>query len=678
MATSPVTDSENESAAFAQDDAWKAWRQRISASRRRRDDLATDWQENVERRRGAPDETSQFTSSERVIVNQDWSLTKAKIAQLYSQTPEVRLSPRAKKYQAAVPVFATQLNDTITDVSVGTTIEEVLADVVNASGIGGVLVSYEARTEPRQVPAIDPSTLPPDMQQALAQGQFQIPMETVDHVVECCYLVDRISPTDLLVPSDFTGSNYNKARWLGHDGRMTWTQAQRMFGLSDEQKERVLGSDRRASGSTNSLNTDTLKFKDDEVVSFTELFYWRHYYHQEETSYRALQRVVFVDGLDAPVIDTPYEGQKRIEDGRLVGVLRNPINVLTLTYISDDCLPPSDSMIGRHQVIELADSRDAMVQQRRHSIPIRWYDTNRIGPNTKKILDKGMPQGFIPTNGDGGRAIGEVARANFPNERFEFDRIIKNDLSELWQVGTNQAGQFSGGDRTASEARIVERNFQTRVGQERDKTTRFFVGIAECLAGLIALYGVFDLPGEEDQQRIDTVSREELAQGFTYSVRVDSTVLLDAEQRIEQLTKALNLTAQSGFVNPEPAIAEIWELSGVDPAKVMIKPEPKPPEPVKISISSAADIMNPVMLAALMRTQQAPGPPDLQAAMRMLETLAAAMIGTTGQVVPPQAPLAPDEPQQPPREPQTPALAMPGWEAAPRIDRRQADGGVPS
>lgn len=676
MATEPTTDESNAvSADLSSQDAWTQWKARIHASRRRRDDLVAEWQENVTRRRGSPDETSQWSTGGRVTVNQDWPLTKAKVAQLYSQTPEVRLSPRAEKYRAAVPVFATQVNDTINDVGVGQTIEEVLADVVNASGIGGVMMAYEARTEPRQVPSVDPSAMPPEMQQAIATGAMQIPMTTVDHVVDCQYLAERISPADLLIPSDFTGSNYDKARWLGHDGRMTWTQAQRELGLTDDQKDKVLGADKRGSGSTHSLNTDTQKFKDGDVVNFTQLFYWRFYYHAEETSFHALQRLVFVDGLEEPVIDKEYEGQKRLEDGRLVGVLKNPIRVLTLTYISDDGLPPSDSTVSKPQVDELGESRDAMVQQRRHSIPIRWYDTNRIGPNTKKLLDKGTPQGFIPTNGDGTRAVGEVARANFPQERFEFDRIIKTDLSELWQVGTNQAGQFSSGDRTASEARIVERNFQTRVGQERDKVTRFFVGIAECLAGLIALYGIFDLPGEEDQQRIDTVSREELAQGYTYSVRVDSTVLLDADQRIEQLTRALNLTAQSGFVNPKPAISEIWELSGVDPAKVIIDPQPKPPEPVSISINSAEDIINPVMLATLMRTHQAPAPQDLQAAMQLLQQIGmAAMLG----VPPPKAPASGPNPNQPPREPDTPGISNPGWEAAPRLDRRQADGGVPA
>lgn len=639
------------------DETWGAWRRRISAARKRRDDLVSLWQENVDARRGRGAETD--TDAAQTAVNQDWPLTKAKIAQLYSQTPEVRLTPRDPAFQQAVPTFGRRLNDVISDAQVGAAIEEVLADVVNASGIGGVLVACEKRTEPREVPAIDPSLLPPEAQQALMAGGLEVPMVEVEQMTDLRYLAQRISPADLLIPSDFTGSIYDQARWLGHEGRMTWAQASRAFGLDETQQDAALGGDKRAGGLTNTLNTDSTKFRDSEVVNYTELFYWRHYYHEDETRFDAIQRVVFVDGIDDPVVDEPYVGQKRVEDG-IVGMRRLPIRILTLTYISDDSLPPSDSTVGRFQIEELEASRDAMVQQRKHSIPIRWFDANRVSPNTRSLLEKGTFQGFIPTNGPGDRAVGEVARASFPQEKFEFDRVIKADLTEIWQVGSNQAGAFASGERSASEARIIQQNFQTRVGQERDKVTKFFVGIAECLAGLVALYDDLQV------QLPEGVPPESIANGFVYTVRVDSTVLLDAAEQIERLQRGLNLTAQSGYVNPKPVIAKIWELLGEDPSQIVVDPQPKAPEPVKVSVSKAEDLMNPLFVATLMRTGQAPTPGDLAAAK---ELLMAAYLPTVP--VPPQP-----EGGMPAEGIQTPEIANAGWEASPRIERRAEDGGA--
>jgi hypothetical protein len=629
--------------AAAHGDAWAPWRTRINASRRRRDERVQEWQQNVDLRKGSFRHTRETIdrldarTSRSVSTNQDWPLTKAKLAQLYSQTPEVRLSPRDERFRLAIAPFGRELNETIERTSVGSTIEETLADIVNAAGIGGALVSCEQRTEQR----IDP-----------------VSQQSVAFPVDIRYLVQRISPADLLVPDDFTGSNYDHARWLGEDGCMTWPQAVTNLGLTEDVKEQVLGKNRRAA---QSLNTDTTTVRDTDVVSYTQIFYWRHFYHADETSFTALQRVVFVDGMDEPAINEPYRAQKRTADGRLIGVTKNPIRVCTLTYISDENLPPSDSSIGRGAVDELEESRTDMALQRLHSIPIRWADSNRVSQGTRSLLEKGTFQGFIMTNGPGDRAVGEVARASFPPEKFEIDRIIKGELTELWQVGSNQAGAFATGERSAREAGIIERNFQRRVGQEQDKVSKYFLGIAEVLAGHLALYGTFDLPDEIGPMR------QELANGFTYSVRVDATVRLDADEQIDRLTKGLNLTAQSGYVNLKPVIEKIWELLGEDPAKVVIDPQPKPPEPVKVNVSDAINFRDPIVLATMMRTQQAPTPQDLSAAIALLQS--ASMM-----VAPPVAQAGPNG--HPPREVQTPGIANPDWEAAPRIDRRSEDGGL--
>ena len=645
------------------DGPWAAWQGRIAAARKRRDDRVAEWQQNVARRRGdrgrATDPTTVQTTAKRILVNQDAPLTKAKIAQLYSQTPQVRLEPRDEALRPAVLAFAAELNDTIATAAVGSTIEEVLADVVNASGIGGVLVSCEQRTEPREVPTVDPAMLSPEDQAAVQAGTLQLPTETVETPTDIQYLATRISPADLLIPTDFTGSHYDHARWLGHEGRMTWAQAQRDLGLTDDQKDQVLGTDKRSTGITNTLLTpEGAMYQDRDVVTFTQVFAWRYFDDPAETSFKALQRIVFVEGLTEPVIDEPYVGQQRTEDGRIVGVDLNPIQICTLTYISDESLPPSDSSLGRTAVDELQQSRDDMSLQRRHSIPFRWGDSNRISPNMRARIDKGDFQGFIWTNGPGDRAIGDVARASFPNERWEFDKVIKNDLTEIWQVGSNQAGAFASGERSAREASIVERNFQRRVGQEQDKVTAFFLRIAKVLAGHLAIFGRFDVPDAVGPQRAA------LANAFTYTVRADATVRLEADQRIEQLTRALNLTAQSGYVNPKAVIAEIWELSGMDPAKVMQDPQPKPPEPVKVSVSNAMDLHDPLFLALLMRTQQGPTPQDLAAAVKLEQ--AVSVVGP-----PPVTPQPETE-----TDIQRPAIAHSGWDAAPRLDRRQEDGGA--
>jgi hypothetical protein len=290
----------------------------------------------------------------------------------------------------------------------------------------------------------------------------------------------------------------------------------------------------------------------------------------------------------------------------------------------------------------------------KHSIPIRWGDTNRISPNARARIDKGDFQGFIWTNGPGDRAIGEVARAAYPNEKIERDHTIDREITDQWTVGPNQAGGFASGERSAREAGIVERNFQTRIGQERTKVERIFLAIAEVLGGLMALHGETQIPLEA-------------LGSIVYSIHVDSTVLLDASEQIERLTKGLNLTAQSGFVNAKPIISKIWELLGEDPSQIVIDPQPKAPEPVKVSISKAEDVINPIMLGLLMHTHQAPTPEDMAAVDRCSRwrTWDRCRLCRRHHL-----------PTGPPRDPETPGISNSGWDSAPRVERRAEDGGA--
>ena len=638
----------------------KLWRARIGKTKTYRRTLISNWSENVDFRRGKPFEAD--SDQDRIQVTIDWSATKAKQAQLFSQMPEVRLLPKRKQYAPAVPTFARKLNEVIGDAGTGSAMDECLPDVINAAGIAGVLVSYEALTVDKEVPTVDAMMA----QQLQAAGQ-KVPTQVVPQVVDYRFITERISPGDILWDTSFTHSDFDRSAWNGRSGRLHWAEAQRKFGLSEEDREKVVGGDTRQPTDKLVISQDIERKQDEDLVNFDEVFYWRHVYHPEETSYDAIQHMVFVEGKDEPVINEPWKGQKRNSAGKVIGSCKLPVRILTLTYISDEAIPPSDSAMGRPQVNELIEGRSDMLKQRKNSLPIRGFDVNRIAPEVQTQLMRGTWQGMIPCNGDGSRAIWEVARAAYPREDFEFDRVAKGDLSETWQVSASQLGGNSGpAIRSASEANIMQANFSTRVGYERARVVKFFVGIAEVLAGLLALYGEFDA---EEQQALQAWNREELSNYYIYNVRADSTVLLDANQRRSQLSEFLNLTGKSGFVNAQPVIEEMAALSGLDPAVVVAAPQPKAPEPLNISLrlTGAEDLSNPAIMALLMQSGQAPSPQEIEAAKQLIMAAAAP-------VTPPQG-----QPGAPPAGPQTPPVPEdpnPDWNTMSRVEKRTQDGQI--
>jgi hypothetical protein len=271
-------------------------------------------------------------------------------------------------------------------------------------------------------------------------------------------------------------------------------------------------------------------------------------------------------------------------------------------------------------------------------------------------------------NGDGSNALGEVARAVYPAEDFRFNDIARSELYDTWQVSPNQTGGSGVNQiRSASEANIIQQNFQTRIGYERARVAKHFVAIAEVAAGLLSLYGRFD---ERELQQLGDFPRERLSTYYAYNVRADSTVLLDASQRYDRLERFLNMAAKSGYVNVKPILTEMAILAGLNVDEVIIDPQPQKQEPANISLRADAEtaLQDPMVLALLEKSGQAPSQEEIETAKQKILSLRAPQpqpgIPAPGQQPPAagQQMLAPDHDQ------------YPDWNEASRLNKRMEDG----
>jgi hypothetical protein len=652
------------------------WRSRIAASKRTKREFLADWQTNVDYRRGKPFNTD--SDVDRISVNQDWPMTKAKQAQLFSQVPEVVLETDYDEYRSAVYPFGRYLNKQIETCGAAAAMFEMLPDVINKAGIGAICVSYEALTDTAMLPSRNMSHLPKPMQDMALQLGI-VKMVPTKRVRDARFRWRRVDPDNLLWPSEFRGSDFNEAPWIGESGKCTWAEGKRWFSLKDEDKERVLSSpeeiDEDVDGVTDS-NDVTRENSDHNYVHYDQIFYKRYLYHEGETSFCSIQRVVFVRGITDPAINELWKGQKLSSDGmRYVGSLKFPIQVCTLAFMSDDAVPPSDSSIIRPQVDEKIKSRSQMMLQREHSQPLRWADTNRIDPTVLDQIMNANYNGIVLVQGDGQKILGEVPRAQYPRENWEFDNVINQDLRELSQVGENQSGSISSGETSASEARIVQSNFQTRIGVERGRVTTTFLNCVEVLAGLASLYGTFEVPEvpvEQAQRMQQGWDRQMVGQKMVFSVRPGATILLDAEQEIQRLMRYLNMTAKSGRVDIGESITRITELHGLDPAKNVTPPPQPKPEPPNVSFRfSGEDLQQAMPVAILLESGQGPKPESLQAARTLLSASATPVGGAPPQAPPAPGPAGDTPPGGPPPDLPLPGGANPDYTTMPLVETRR-------
>jgi len=674
----------------------KSFRSRLDSAKRNRKKFTSGWKHNVDLRLGqAIHRYTEGVTTEDDLqneINPDWSLTKTKTANLYSQVPQVQVTHENAQFAPAIPPFAKALNYELGEkrANVGVAMEEVLNDAVNAAGIGAVIVGYAARFETVDMPVeemfegpqgpVPTASLTPEQMQQLATAGL-ITIKPTERTVDDKFFVTRVSPPDLLWPAEFTGSCFDDGDWIGYDGKMSWPEAKNEWKLSDDLKDKATsGSD---SPHQEDLRADPEKagLAELKVVKYSRIFYWRYKVDSDEKSFHAIWELVFVEGIEKAVLHAPWKGQKYDEQTRTyVGSSKFPVRVLTLTYVSDNPIPPSDSAAGRPHVRDLQRSRSQMFQNRDRSVPIRWFDTNRIDPEIRELLQRGTWQGMIPTQGDGTRSIGEIARASYPAEDLAFDRSTKGDLMESWQIGPNQQGTTSPGDQTKAEVQLVQGNFATRIGQERARVASFFLSIAEVLAGWMTLYSDFPtLSDQERQQMQGAWDQKRILHDLVLKIRPDSSIVLDSQQRVQRLMAFLNMTAKSGYVNVAPIIAEIAELTGLDPASIMIKPGMKEEKPnVSYRYSGKDDLINPVVMAMLIKEGLAPSEQEIEAAKKLL---------MSAQMPPPLPQPAPGLPGQPeaagplfppgqgPDEQSQPPVgeANPDWNLMPHVAKRSRD-----
>jgi hypothetical protein len=696
---------------FDNDKLEKKLKSQIEVSKTYRRKLTPKWKRNIQVRLGEPGtlsgsefyEPSSSSDERQSLVNPDWSLTKTKTANLYSQVPQVQGTHENTKYAQAVAPFMKQLNYDIGDkgANFGPPMEECLNDVVNASGVAGVMVGYAARTQMKSVaveevfqsPTSGPvptKDLPPDQLQSLAAAGL-IHLQDVPEVVDQKFFCTRLSPGQLLWPKNFTGSNFDDADFRGYTGRLPWGVAKPEFKLTDDQKEKACSGVQYNTADDLRTDSDHAKDENEDYVTFDELYYWRYRYDPDELSFSAIWKIVFVHGIEKAVIHEPWKGQRYVPETRkYVGACKPPVRFLTLTYVTDHPVAPSDTAAGRPQVVDMRRSRSQMLDNRDRSRPLNWYDVNRIGTSTQALLNKGTWQGFIPTIGDGSRALGQVARASYPAEDNEFDRVTKSDLLEVWQIGPNQQGTASPSGTTATESTNVQANFATRIGQEKGRVAAFFLGAVEVLAGWISLYSAFPVLTDQERQEMESAwDRKSMVQDLVLKIRPDSQVVLDVGQQIDRKTKFLNIAGKSGVIDPAPVIMDIAELSGYDPMSLKKQPEPPPKEKVSISLrlSGKEDMVNPLVMAMLVAAGEAPSPEQLKEAQTILQAAAAtvpppqppgmpgadgissAPSGPNGSASPPGAP--------PPQGPQPPGAGHPpNWTLMDKVAKRSEDIGA--
>ncbi len=208
----------------------------VEASAKETKSLARAWDKNLEKTFG---DVPKDWDDNAVRVNKEFALVKQKQSQLFFRVPEVQLKPLRPDAEVVSAIAAAALNQVLArEMRVSYMVDEVLTDALCPAGIGVSKISYEAITSQVDVKPPEHAETPDEVFQGLvdsgAAAWVKQPVVTYE-----CYDWVRVPYKHFLFPTDFDGSSFDDAPWLGITFTMPKTEAKRLYKLSKDELEQA-------------------------------------------------------------------------------------------------------------------------------------------------------------------------------------------------------------------------------------------------------------------------------------------------------------------------------------------------------------------------------------------------------------------------------------------------------
>lgn len=408
--------------------------------------------------------------------------------------------------------------------------------------------------------------------------------------------ISQVSSKKLVLPEDFTDTEYDAAPFLAVRGVMPLVQA--------KQKQWALPSD--FEGSTQADESvyqhAEAKPQSEAVVEYTEIWYRASLYDADVFHPELYRCLVLVKGVETAVwwCDSPFQDltpQGQLTDDSMIG---SPIHVGTLRDLIDSPLVPSDLVVGEQLSTELNNFRTDLVKNRRQRRPITLV-SDALGKDlAEKILkDHGavVPAQHIQQGGQQDLVV-VVQAGSEPRDNYTAQQIIENDHDQALGQSPAQRGSLDSKKRTATEIRTVAGNANAREETEKDRIREYFVALVRKFDVIVQRTATpQEVAKVLGQQGAALWQQWQKLPGiYGYDILPDSGRYVDAREYLTHTLDTYNLLRKDPRVNPDELLAIVARALQRDPAKFIVPEQQKHAEAPNASIAfKGEDTLNPAM-----------------------------------------------------------------------------------
>jgi hypothetical protein len=596
------------------------WRRRITAALEATKPAIEQGKTNVARYTGKY--LTGTPTDDTCLVPTDFYFVESKKAQLFYRLPDVYLKPGKPGLEDAAVVFQAALNAKMgpEGVNILPTVQQVIFDLLCPTGFGAVAVGYQtALGKPAQIDVQvgeEPDPDAPLMPGAVLGLSQPTPMRPVfakaPNIAASWYFIEHVKPGDLLIPPEFVGLDFDKAPWIGQRFQEDIPEGENEGGSADADERRLTPLPSSAQSALRKQRTGY------------EIQYRAHLFDadvQHPDKIRMFK--VYDDDREATVTvrDHPHQRYANAAGKLAKGMRGYTISPVTLRYVSDTWMAPSDATMARNTADELSKGRTQMLRSRDRNMPQWGFDATRVDKDIQGKIERGEIQGGIPFNGPGQDATWPISKGDAPRETYQFNEVCQADLQRIWRMGSNQIGVLDDkGSRTATEQQITQNASQEAHEADRSVILNWYVNkVVAKFAALMQLYAneeeFVELVGS-DAQRLKSIPPElqqqakaagqdarvlvpwnmdTIAGPFSFSAKPNSQLFIDAAQEKKQLMDLYNFFANEPTVNRGELTRAILTRYGFDPSKVMQAPPPKQSAPPAVALSVKGEDFNPQM-----------------------------------------------------------------------------------
>lgn len=571
------------------------WWQAVELARARRKREEATWQVLFDAYLPPKD-----ASADSINSNVHFRNTESKKAKLFAQLPEFQLTPDEKLSGLVDPATGQPMDlaDVISTkravlnkllgrrhAKLLDTIDDVLFDALQTSGIAASKICYEADFQPQQQQVPTTTAPVPGSVLGLQPPVQQFEMQTVQVPIYERFRWYRFSPTMLLIPHDWRSTRFDDAPWLGMEFNLPLKEAIRR-GLVPEGTAGNATSDETHLKQRNDTDRDTIGPRVKGVEIWCHAVQFRDgVYHSELFDY-----LVLIDGdKKTPAAYKPSPYQTLGPDGRLTpdSMIGNPIHPLALRTLTDAAWIPSDAAFTNPLVKQKNTWRAQDIKLRDSNIA-RFFHADSIKEQVDKLADTdtgqgvGIPDEMMKQGKDS--LIVPIPHLERAQSDIQGEASISRDIDETLALGSNQGGNVNNKVLSATEIATAQTASNSRLHKEQMRfIDSWLLPGVQKFDSLVMRFAdtteYVEIAGTDGAKRLQAYNKTLVLGRYSYDAKPDSQLQADAAGDRENALKYVNFTAKSPVVDPVMEMRWLASKFGVDPAMIRQPPAPPPDKP---------------------------------------------------------------------------------------------------